>query len=294
MPGQAPLPAIVTVAVSAPVAVAAAVAPRRSFGLAFRFFGSFGAHGRVDRGIGRRRFGFFRARFRRTGVVPAAVGATGAPASPLVGPMAVFVPPVFARDQRRLRGGGRFHRGLGRRIGSRRRTWGRARDDRGGGRFRHRSGRRRWGGGLLVNRDWRRRSGGRNGDGAVWRANGSRARDDDRLGRGGLRAGVTSRPPCSSRLPGRGPGAASTPTASLRQTGTAGQLCPRDHRGVANRLPISPEARDGHSGNQRPALVEGQGNHRETHRRGQAEQGKRCASDPHEESVPEDALPQGR
>lgn len=283
MQGQRPLPAVVIVAVT----VAATVAPRGRRRLAFRLFGGVGVRGWFHWRAGRR-FGRL-ARFRRLGVVSTG-GMTGAAACPSTGMMTVTVTATCVRDERRLRGSGRFRGGLGRRT----RGW----SSGAGGRFRCRC-RNRSGGGLLDNRQ---RTGGRTAGRAfsgrrdvAGRADWGRVGDDNAFRSQGLWPRRRRRSPraVSRRASGRF-GALPVGDASGHRTITARSSCRGRDGSVANRPLLVSEARNRGSGNQRPTLVEGQGDHREADRRGKTEQRQRCAAGPFEQPLPEDAGPGGR
>jgi hypothetical protein len=236
--------------------MAVAVTPRR--GMAS--FGRVRVRGR-DRGL----FGVV-TRFRRIGMA-AAVGLTVAAARNSAEMMAMVMPAGVVGSERRMRRGHRFGRPLRRR----RRNWT-------GSRFRSRHG-GRW---------FRRRAGRRNGRTVVGRRGSwSRVGDDGCVGPGRLRAGRRGGVPGAVPRPVTGWVGSSSPGTALG--GNAGMGMGAGHDGgLADRLfPVS-KARERDTGDQRPALVERQGDHRQPDRRGEAEQDQRCAARADQEPVAED------
>jgi len=200
-----------------------------------------------------------------------------ATARPSVEMVAVVVPAAFVGSKRCMRWGRGFRRPLGHRR-SRGRGWARSRSAR-------RRGGWRWAGSGGGGRVGRAATGGSVGG----RGGRDRMGDDRRIGSGDLRAGRSG--PAAGAVPRPMTGGAGglRPSAAVGR-GAGMDMGPgtRCDGGVADRLfPVS-QARERDTGDQRPALVERQGDHRQADRRGEAEKYERCAASADKEPITED------
>jgi hypothetical protein len=243
---------------------------------------AFGIHRLIafgGRGFGRRRSFGTVDRFRHFRIAPAprvAMAVTDA-ATDMATVAVLF---DFVGRRRSLRGDRSVRRGLSRRTRRRRGT-----------RDRHlrRGGCRRRSGLLNGRRGSRSRVFGRIG---VSRPRRSRMSDDESRGLRGPRLCQSGSALLASTGLPRGDSAARS--AGPRGDCRALPPCPRRDSSVADRLVLASKAGNRGAGNQRPALVQRQSNHRQADRGGRAEQRQGRAAGPLEQPVAENARSGGR